>query len=555
MKKFLLFILAAALFFPTAHAAFGDTCILDGEPGLVGVGNECFTYTEIGEISNLCKGSIAGLEYAGINVDGKCFLFTEEIVPDGLEDELGSVFNQAPGDQTCGADQYSFKDDSGVVCINEMEQLLVGYYLENKDLPNTIEDPLNLSASDDGYGYPGGSSENPFNDDPENIVGETNERTATTVSLGLAEQVASFYTYALGIGALIALGVILYGGFLYSASAGNPTAVGEAKKWIQHAIFGLILLFSSFIFLNFLNPDLTTLDELLIEQNPDAVAPAISSFEGSLGDPDGLGLDQCHAPRNELSASLAANYSGDLVCPFYTVNPMFTDSWCQYRDQTKYHAGTDMFVLKEAAPGNDYSRVPLRAIEAGTIFRTYCDTENWTSENKIGGVTLHLKGAVTGTLYYYGHLHSCAPNIQVGSVVGKGQIVGFLGDTGNAKGTPPHLHLGVRAPGSSQTALDRKDTINPYPMMRALCAGPPSGCREDCESGEWGNAAWYCRSFPVCGGSASSGGVQQCEDRCAIQAGQEFGPAFDACMVNCGSGSTSTSPPEGSGGNIGPSSL
>jgi len=109
---------------------------------------------------------------------------------------------------------------------------------------------------------------------------DSDQSTATTVSLGLAERVTNFYNYALGLGALLALGVILYGGLAYSASAGNPSRITEAKEWIKHAIFGLILLFSIFIFLQILNPDLLNLEEILLEQNPDLIVSDIPAIEG-----------------------------------------------------------------------------------------------------------------------------------------------------------------------------------------------------------------------------------------------------------------------------------
>ena len=42
--------------------------------------------------------------------------------------------------------------------------------------------------------------------------------------------------------------------------------------------------------------------------------------------------------------------------------------------------------------------------------------------------------------------------------IGAGRVLGYVGDTGNAKGTPPHLHYGV---------YDMGGAINPYPLLRA----------------------------------------------------------------------------------------
>jgi len=66
-------------------------------------------------------------------------------------------------------------------------------------------------------------------------------------SLDLASRTLNLYNTALGFGAILALGVIVYGGVRYSASAGNPSGITEAKKWIIAGLLGLLLLFGSFL--------------------------------------------------------------------------------------------------------------------------------------------------------------------------------------------------------------------------------------------------------------------------------------------------------------------
>src|SRR3989344_3888288 len=107
------------------------------------------------------------------------------------------------------------------------------------------------------------------------------EATSTKISLGLAERVSNTYSWALGIGGMVALGIIIFGGVLYSASGGNPSRMDEAKKWIQHALFGLALLFSSYLLLNFINPDLTRLEEIFLEQNPQVEGPTLENLPGA----------------------------------------------------------------------------------------------------------------------------------------------------------------------------------------------------------------------------------------------------------------------------------
>ncbi len=71
--------------------------------------------------------------------------------------------------------------------------------------------------------------------------------------------VANLYNFALMIAGLLAFGAIVYGAIKYTISAGNPTQQSDAKQWITDALLGLLLLAGSFIILQTINPDLTTL--------------------------------------------------------------------------------------------------------------------------------------------------------------------------------------------------------------------------------------------------------------------------------------------------------
>ena len=60
----------------------------------------------------------------------------------------------------------------------------------------------------------------------------------------------------------------------------------------------------------------------------------------------------------------------------------------------------------------------------------------------LGGNTVWVAGKPS-TLYYYAHLDRFCAGLRVGDRVQAGEVLGFVGDTGNARGTPPHLHFGV----------------------------------------------------------------------------------------------------------------
>ena len=112
---------------------------------------------------------------------------------------------------------------------------------------------------------------------------------------------------------------------------------------------------------------------------------------------------------------------------------------------TKYehtHQGNDIF-----APGG----TPLYATSRGVIARKAVAV--------LGGNKLWLVAA-DGTQYYYAHLSAYADGVEDGAVVEAGQVLGYVGDTGNARGTPPHLHFEIHPGGGA--------AIDPYPILDAV---------------------------------------------------------------------------------------
>jgi murein DD-endopeptidase MepM/ murein hydrolase activator NlpD len=106
------------------------------------------------------------------------------------------------------------------------------------------------------------------------------------------------------------------------------------------------------------------------------------------------------------------------------------------------HQGTDIL-----APFG----TPLLACERGIITKMGSDV--------LGGTKLWLKGE-SGTYYYYAHLSAFAPDLTSGTIVEAGDIVGFVGDTGNAKGGVPHLHFEIHPDGGP--------AVNPYPLLKVV---------------------------------------------------------------------------------------
>jgi len=76
---------------------------------------------------------------------------------------------------------------------------------------------------------------------------------------GLDGLIGWLYYAIIGISGLAAFIMLVWGGIQWMSSAGNPTAIGDAKDRIQKALLGLLLVLSSFIIIQIINPELTIL--------------------------------------------------------------------------------------------------------------------------------------------------------------------------------------------------------------------------------------------------------------------------------------------------------
>ena len=97
---------------------------------------------------------------------------------------------------------------------------------------------------------------------------------------------------------------------------------------------------------------------------------------------------------------------------------------------------------------------PLLAVADGTLSRV--------GINNLGGNRLWLTDEA-GNEFYYAHLSAYAPAAVSGARVRAGQVIGFVGNTGQAITTPPHLHFEVHPQGG--------DSVNPYPYLVAWQRG------------------------------------------------------------------------------------
>lgn len=179
--------------------------------------------------------------------------------------------------------------------------------------------------------------------------------------------------------------------------------------------------------------------------------PSVKPRNGRAGPPK----DEAGRPRSDRLPVLTGPPDID-VSPQLTkrgyVFPIFGQAWFSStlgaaRANTGWHHGTDIFATFGA---------PVLAIADGTLFSV-----GW---NKVGGYRLWLRDR-QGNQFYYAHLAAYSQLAQNGREVRAGQVIGFNGNTGDAQGTPFHVHFELHPVGLLPLGYD--GVVDPYPYLLA----------------------------------------------------------------------------------------
>ena len=135
-----------------------------------------------------------------------------------------------------------------------------------------------------------------------------------------------------------------------------------------------------------------------------------------------------------------AGSPGPLQLPVRGVRKaQIVSTWGAPRSEGRTHEGIDIFARKGTA---------VLAAAEGEVIRI-------GTTDRLGGNTVWIAGKPS-TLYYYAHLSGFRDGLHVGEHIEAGDVIGRVGNTGNARTTPPHLHFGI------------------YPMLHAFLAVDPA---------------------------------------------------------------------------------
>ena len=120
------------------------------------------------------------------------------------------------------------------------------------------------------------------------------------------------------------------------------------------------------------------------------------------------------------------------------------DTWGAARSGGRRHQGIDIFAKRGT---------PVLAATDGIVLRV--------GQNRLGGNVVTVIGPGLEA-HSYAHLDAFG-GFEAGDVVKAGDVLGRVGDTGNAKGTPPHLHYGIHRSSGA---------VNPFPRLTAKASRP-----------------------------------------------------------------------------------
>ncbi|HLA13433.1 MAG TPA: M23 family metallopeptidase [Gemmatimonadaceae bacterium] len=116
-----------------------------------------------------------------------------------------------------------------------------------------------------------------------------------------------------------------------------------------------------------------------------------------------------------------------LMVPVEGVEPRsLRDTFHEARSGSRIHMATDILAMRGT---------PVLSASDGRIIKL--------AAGGAGGITIYVADASGRYLHYYAHLDGYAPGVREGLPVREGQVIGFVGTTGNAPPNTPHLHYQV----------------------------------------------------------------------------------------------------------------
>ncbi|MEA9860581.1 M23 family metallopeptidase [Xanthomonas campestris pv. raphani] len=184
--------------------------------------------------------------------------------------------------------------------------------------------------------------------------------------------------------------------------------------------------------------------EAMTAAKPLAAAPApaqaASAMAAPVGDPS--------AAQASASASASASNNVALLIPVQGItSSQLQDTFTDARSEGRVHDAIDIL-----APAG----TPVLAVADGTVEKLF--------DSKRGGLTVYQFEPGGKYCYYYAHLQRYADGLAEKQVIKRGQLIGYVGSTGNADPAAPHLHFEIHRLGPEREWW-KGEALNPYPVL------------------------------------------------------------------------------------------
>lgn len=164
--------------------------------------------------------------------------------------------------------------------------------------------------------------------------------------------------------------------------------------------------------------------------------------------PSGLPAQAPPTPSASDAHATNAAPAGALLIPVAGIRPeQLQDTYTQSRSAGRTHNSIDIM-----APRN----TPVLAATDGQIIKLF--------NSERGGITLYQLGTDKRTVYYYAHLERYADGITENRFARRGEIIGYVGDSGNAGRDNCHLHFSIWTITDPKRFWDGEN-VNPYPLL------------------------------------------------------------------------------------------
>lgn len=249
--------------------------------------------------------------------------------------------------------------------------------------------------------------------------------------------------------------------------AKNPRNTSQASGFREEThigrvvlvIMGLCVVFSLVVFNNLKAPPGTSTPkrrvpapETVIGADPTAKTPAKPSVSPPRSDngplpPGDSAVTGASGALAVNEADLAYLRTKKLLIPVEGVTAgELHDSFYSERSEGRIHQALDIMAPQGT---------PVVA-SAGGLVRLYASER--------GGIMIYVTDSSGLYVYYYGHLERYADGLYDGKAVMRGEVIGYVGDTGNAGAGNYHLHFGI-AKATGPGKWSRGEPINPYPLL------------------------------------------------------------------------------------------